>query len=153
MSRATTMLRRAAGLALAVVGGLAIFRAAAVVAIPSLRLAVVTLLAGGLLLCLVGLVRRQLDLRPLIRGVALAIPLVFAGGVLVLYYRLVTRIIPMVGDADMQLRVYLTDAGHGLPWLAGALLYFGLAIVLLPGRGQRPARDPAAPAAPDAGKK
>jgi hypothetical protein len=127
------MLRRVLALVLAAVGATGLLAAPSVIPVSSVRNSVLVLLVGGLLLCNVAVLRRHLALRPTLRWLSLAVALIFAAGAAAIRYRVAMDALPLVPDADFQLRASLTDWVRSLPWLAGALVYVGLSIVVLPG--------------------
>ncbi len=127
------MIRRVWAVVLAAAGGFGLLTAPRLIPVASVRNAVVVLLIGELLVCCVAVLRRSLSVRPAVRWLALAVALIFAAGAAAIRQRIATEALASVPEADLELRTVLADWVGSLPWLAGALVCCGLAILALPG--------------------
>lgn len=93
--------------------------------------AIVACCAIGLLMAFIGLNGRPLPIRPVVRGLAVLMALVVAGGTLALWYALHFDALPQV-PKDHPLRASLGVTAGNLLWLAGALGYLAAAVAALP---------------------
>ena len=131
------MLRRVINALLIVCGGVPLVWALRSLPSDARRAAAVAALAAvGIALNVTGLTVSTLNIRPWLRVLACVVAAAAAGGAVLLWHRISYEALPTVPEDEVVLRAKVELAGSGLLWIAAGLIYVGVSIGVLPGRGR-----------------